>query len=138
MFPTDDPRPGPPQAPEAAGPASASGNAATASVSQRRDAAIAEAILGLTAARGPDRSICPSEAARMVAVSQGLAEWSPLMGNVRRIALCLQATGQVQILRKGCAVPASQVRGVIRLRQAATAGEPAAPACDLPNEDGAA
>ncbi|MFC7689309.1 DUF3253 domain-containing protein [Paeniroseomonas aquatica] len=40
------------------------------------------------------------------------------MTPVRQAALVLQQAGAIEILRKGKAVPAEQVRGVIRLRQA--------------------
>lgn len=76
--------------------------------------AITEEILRQTAARGPDRSICPSEVAR--ALVAGEQPWQPLMDPVRKAALRLQAAGRVEILRKGKPVPADAVRGVIRLR----------------------
>ena len=77
---------------------------------------IETSILALTAARGPDASICPSEVAR--ALQPG--DWRPLMTPVRQAALRLQAAGRVEILRKGRAVAAEAVRGVIRLRAAPT------------------
>ncbi len=101
-----------------------------------RDASIAGSILRLVAERGPARSICPSEAAREVASAEGLAEWHGLMGNVRRIAGRLQAEGRLEILRKGRPAPAD-VRGVIRLRQPATAA-PLAPHLDPGPHDVAA
>jgi hypothetical protein len=69
-------------------------------------------ILRLTAERGPDKSICPSEVAR------GLADdWRPLSSAVRRVAMGLAVGGRIDILRKGKPVDARQeVRGVIRLR----------------------
>lgn len=79
--------------------------------------AIALEILRQTAARGPERSICPSEVAR--ALVAGETPWQPLMDPVRKAALRLQAAGRVEILRKGRPVPAEAVRGVIRLRIAA-------------------
>jgi hypothetical protein len=82
------------------------------------DAAIAAAILRLTAARGPERSICPSEVARDLA--GGLdGPWRPLMGRVRTQAKHLARDGQVDILRKGRPLPAGEApHGVIRLRAA--------------------
>ncbi len=73
--------------------------------------AIEAAVLRLVQARGPDKSICPSEAAREVA-----AEWQPLMGPVRRVAIRLAQAGRIEILRKGKPVDPEAVRGVIRLR----------------------
>jgi hypothetical protein len=74
--------------------------------------AIAAEILRLTAARGPDKSICPSEVARALAPDA----WRPLLGAVRAEALRLAAAGRIEILRKGRPVPPEAVRGVIRLR----------------------
>ncbi len=76
------------------------------------DAGIADEILRQVRARGPDRSICPSEVARALAL-----EWHPLMGAVRRVAVVLARSGQVDILRKGRPVDPDRVRGVIRLRE---------------------
>ena len=73
---------------------------------------IAAAILRLTAARGADRSICPSEVARAV----GGADWRPLMGPVRAAAAALSREGRVEILRKGRPIAPEAMRGVIRLR----------------------
>jgi hypothetical protein len=75
------------------------------------EAAIEAAILQLTGARGTDKSICPSEAARALD-----PEWQPLMGPVRRAAIRLAQTGRIDILRKGKPVDPAEVRGVIRLR----------------------
>jgi hypothetical protein len=74
--------------------------------------AIAAEILRLTAARGPDKSICPSEVARALAPEA----WRPLLGAVRAEALRLAEAGRIEILRKGRPVPAEALRGVIRLR----------------------
>ncbi len=85
-------------------------------------AAIAAEILRQTDARGADKSICPSEVARALAGGEASA-WRPLMGRVRQAAIALAEAGQVEILRKGKPVPIAEVRGVIRLRRAATEGE---------------
>jgi hypothetical protein len=74
--------------------------------------AIAAEILRLAGARGPDRSICPSEVARALAPE----DWRPLLGQVRAEAVRLAEAGQIDILRKGRPVPVEAVRGVIRLR----------------------
>jgi len=74
---------------------------------------IREAILAQTIARGPDKSICPSEVARAVAAE----EWRSVMTRVRREAIVLAREGQIEILRKGKPVdPGEEIRGVIRLR----------------------
>src|SRR4051812_1805857 len=77
--------------------------------------AIASEILRQTAARGADKSICPSEVARALAGGDEAA-WRPLMGKVRQAAIALAGAGQLEILRKGKPVPVDAVRGVIRLR----------------------
>ncbi|MBR0643867.1 DUF3253 domain-containing protein [Plastoroseomonas hellenica] len=75
------------------------------------DSAIEAEILARVTAAGPGSSISPSD------VAQALAplDWRPLLGPVRRLALKLQAEDRIAILRKGKAVPAAEVRGVIRL-----------------------
>ena len=70
-------------------------------------------ILALTAQRGSDKSICPSEVARALR-----PDWQPLLGEVRRTACRLAAAGRIDILRKGQVVVPVVVKGVIRLRAA--------------------
>lgn len=76
--------------------------------------AIAAAILDLAAARGPDKTICPSEAARALAGPDETA-WSRLMPAVRRAAIDLMKAGRVEIRRKGRAVDPDEFRGVYRI-----------------------
>ena len=77
--------------------------------------AIAGEILRQTAARGADKSICPSEVARALAPEDDA--WRRLMGAVRATAIRLAREGQVEVLRKGKPVDsAAEIRGVIRLR----------------------
>ena len=73
-------------------------------------------ILRLTAACGPDKSICPSEVARALD-----PEWQKLSSAVRRCAIRLAEAGTIDILRKGRLVAPAGVKGVIRLR---IAGQP--------------
>ena len=73
--------------------------------------AIAAEILKQTAALGPDGSISPEDVAKALA-----PEWRPLLGPVRRAAIDLSGTGQIDILRKGKPVAPADVRGVMRLR----------------------
>jgi hypothetical protein len=70
-------------------------------------------IIRQTRARGPAKSICPSEVARALAPDA----WRPLMGKVRAAAATLHADGAVQILRKGRPIAPEAMHGVIRLRQ---------------------
>jgi hypothetical protein len=68
-------------------------------------------ILSQVAARGPDKTICPSEVARALD-----PEWQKLSSAVRRAAIRLAEAGQIDILRKGKRVEPAGVKGVIRLR----------------------
>jgi hypothetical protein len=80
------------------------------------EARIAAAILRLVAERGPGQSVDPSEAARVLAPAAPAAEWQRLIRPVRRVALRLAETGQVELLRKGRPVAPAEAKGVIRLR----------------------
>lgn len=83
---------------------------------------IADEILRQTAARGADKSICPSEVARALAPEEDA--WRRLLGQVRAAAIRLAREGRIEVLRKGKPVdPAAEIRGVIRLRIAATPPE---------------
>ncbi len=75
------------------------------------EADIAATILRLVEARGPGKSICPSEVARALDPA-----WQRLMGPVRQAAVSLALAGRIAILRKGKPVDPADVRGVIRLR----------------------
>ena len=74
--------------------------------------AIEATLMQLVDARGPGKSICPSEVARQLAPGA----WQPLLGPVRRVAVALAKAGRIDILRKGKAVDPADMRGVIRLR----------------------
>lgn len=73
---------------------------------------IETAILALTAERGTDKSICPSEVARLIEPDA----WQTQMTAVRRAAVRLAGVGRIEILRKGKPVDPAAVKGVIRLR----------------------
>lgn len=73
---------------------------------------IETAILSLVTARGPDKSICPTEAARALG-----EDWRPKLGPVRTTAIRMAKEGRLTILRKGKPVTDfAELRGVIRLR----------------------
>jgi hypothetical protein len=76
-------------------------------------------ILSQVAARGPDKTICPSEVARALD-----PEWQKLSSAVRRAAIRLAEAGQIDILRKGKRVEPAGVKGVIRLRIAGPKTDP--------------
>lgn len=71
------------------------------------------AILALARHRGPDSSICPSDAARAV----GGEGWRELNTESRGIALKLARDGEVEITQRGRVVgPDDPLRGPIRIR----------------------
>jgi hypothetical protein len=70
------------------------------------------AILDLIADRGPDKTICPSEAARALA---GKGDFRPFMEPVRDAAARLAKAGRIEVTQKGQPVTIGEVRGPIRL-----------------------
>jgi hypothetical protein len=79
------------------------------------DTKIENEILRLVAERGPDKSISPSDLARVMS-----PEWRQMLSAVRRAATRLAAAGRIDILRKGKKVDPADVKGVIRLRAGPT------------------
>ena len=71
-----------------------------------------EAILDLLDARGPEKTICPSEAARALA---GDGDFRPYMEPVRNAAAELADAGRIAVTQKGEPVKIGEVRGPIRL-----------------------
>jgi hypothetical protein len=84
------------------------------------DEQLERAILELLAARGPGKTICPSEAARMVAAAARSAgpgsedAWRPLMEPARRAGRRLAERGELVITQRGRPVDPSTARGPIR------------------------
>ena len=71
------------------------------------------AILALAQHRGPDSSICPSDAARAV----GGHDWRDLTAQSRSIAFAMARGGDVEITQRGVVVdPDQPSRGPIRIR----------------------
>jgi hypothetical protein len=77
-----------------------------------------QAILDLVSERGPDKSICPTEAARRLAGNPADDKWRASLSAVRLAALRLARAGKIEILRKGKKIAPEDARGVIRLRLA--------------------
>ncbi|MEC3861984.1 DUF3253 domain-containing protein [Mesobacterium sp. TK19101] len=71
-----------------------------------RDDDIAGVLMALAEARGPDKTFCPSEAARRLA-----DDWRPLMPHIRRVAATLPLTAT----QKGTKVDPQTAHGPIRL-----------------------
>ena len=78
-----------------------------------QDEQLEAAILSLLETRRADASICPSEAARAVAIDDA---WRVLMEPARRAARRLAHRGAIDITQRGRVVDPSRFRGPIRLR----------------------
>ncbi|HEU4841613.1 MAG TPA: DUF3253 domain-containing protein [Ilumatobacteraceae bacterium] len=75
----------------------------------------AAAVRALLAHRGPERSICPSDVARVV----GGASWRRRMDDVREVARRLVRDGAVVVTQRGATLDAdAEWRGPIRIRTA--------------------
>lgn len=81
------------------------------------DARAEAAIRGLLAARPRGASICPGEAARLLAAGRGAAEdWRAELARVRGAANRLVAAGAIEMTQQGRVVDPSRARGPVRLR----------------------
>ncbi len=78
-----------------------------------------QAILQLLLARGPQKSISPSDAARVLAGNPVGDAWRKSLAPIRLATMRLARSGQIEILRKGKPVAVADAHGVIRLRLAA-------------------
>jgi hypothetical protein len=76
------------------------------------------AIMALVTGRGPEKSICPTEAARALAGHPADESWRAKLAPVRLAAARLAKAGRIEILRKGKKVAPEEARGVVRLRLA--------------------
>ena len=72
------------------------------------------AILELLAKRGPEKTICPSDAARALAGD----EFRPQMDTVRDAARALVAEGRIEVTQGGDRVDLDAAKGPVRLRTA--------------------
>lgn len=79
----------------------------------RRDRQIEQIIIELLEQRATDASICPSEAAKIIA---GSDDWHADMEPVRMAARRLQRAGRISITQKGRPVNPDTAKGPIRLR----------------------
>ena len=80
------------------------------------DAALEAAILELLAERGRDKTICPSEAAKLVGGKDTRRDWEGLMEPARAAARRLVAQGKIVITQHGAVVDRSTAKGPIRLK----------------------
>ena len=84
------------------------------------DGALEAAIRDLLATRAAAATICPSEAARKVALQRGSAEedaWRPLMEPARQAARRLVDRGEVEVLQRGRVVDPATAKGPVRIRR---------------------
>lgn len=86
------------------------------------DAAIERELRVQLAARGPEKTICPSDVARALGATE--AEWRPLMEPVREVARRLADAGEVEWSQSGRRVDPRSVRGHVRLRLRRDPGAP--------------
>jgi len=75
-----------------------------------QDADIEAAVMAAVRARGPGRTVCPSEPARALA-----EDWRPLLPQVRAVAARLVGQGALVATQKGAPVDPLAARGPIRL-----------------------
>lgn len=73
---------------------------------------VSATILAMAAARGRDKTICPSEVARVLWPD----EWRTHMNEVRSAAFDLRDEGKIQISQKGEEVLNAEVKGPIRIQ----------------------
>ena len=74
------------------------------------------AILELLAERGRNKTICPSEAAKLVGGKEARHDWESLMEPARAAAQRLVAAGRIVVTQKGRVIDPSTAKGPIRLR----------------------
>jgi hypothetical protein len=80
---------------------------------QPDEQAINRELLRQCEARAPDRTICPSEVARVL----WPVDWRAHMADVRSAALKLSREGAIQITQRGeVQDPRNEIRGAIRYR----------------------
>jgi len=73
---------------------------------------IATTILTTAAKRGPEKSTCPSEIARMLFPD----DWRKHMGTVVEEAISLHNQGKVMITQKGQPIDVNHIKGPIRIK----------------------
>jgi hypothetical protein len=82
------------------------------------DRELEAALCELLEARGNGKTICPSEAAKVVGGTESEAAWRNLMEPARMAARRLVASGDVEMTQQGRVVDPSTARGPIRIRLA--------------------
>jgi hypothetical protein len=80
-----------------------------------RDSELEAAILELLSERGAGKTICPSEAAKLVGGTAKRHDWEGLMEPAREAARKLVKAGRIVVTQKGKVVDAAAAKGAIRL-----------------------
>lgn len=75
------------------------------------DSDILETILSTATIRGPEKSFCPSEIARMLYPD----DWRKHMKDVVDVAIDLHNQGKVVITQNGAPIDANHIKGPIRI-----------------------
>lgn len=78
----------------------------------QRQTDILHAILSIAKQRGPEKSTCPSEIARMLFPE----DWRKHMKNVIDAAIDLHNQGKVVITQKGIPTDVNQIKGPVRIK----------------------
>mgnify|MGYP003576440166 CR=1 FL=1 len=78
----------------------------------QHQAVIAKRIITTATERGPDKSTCPSEIARMLFPD----DWRDHMKAVLGVAIDLVRQGKVMITKKGEAVDINNIKGAVRIK----------------------
>lgn len=78
----------------------------------QRQTDILHTILSIAIQRGPEKSTCPSEIARMLFPE----DWRKHMKNVVDAAIDLHNQGKVVITQKGIPIDVNQLKGPIRIK----------------------
>lgn len=73
---------------------------------------ISKTILSTALERGPEKSTCPSEIARMLFPD----DWRKHMDDVVGVAINLHNQGKVVITQKGLAIDVNHIKGPIRIK----------------------
>jgi hypothetical protein len=73
---------------------------------------ISKTIITMAEERAPDKTICPSEVARVLFP----ANWRKHMDEVRKAAVNLHSKGEVIITQKGVPVDVNFIKGPIRIK----------------------
>jgi len=74
--------------------------------------AIYETIMSIATHRGPEKSTCPSEIARMLFPD----DWRKHMKNVLDAAIDLHHQGKVVITQKGMPIDVNHIKGPVRIK----------------------